>query len=77
VRVIEARLLQLTLEQLRPVLANLLIALRLVGARAKNWDYYGVSTRIFERGTEVLVKTLPGVNGKYPYPLLVASNPAP
>ena len=62
----EARLLQLTREQLRPVLANLLMTIRLVGIGPKNWDCHGVMTRIFDRGTEDLVRTLPGDSGKYP-----------
>ena len=62
----DARLLQLTREQLRPVLANLLMSTRLVGVWVKIWDCHGVKTRIFERGTEDLVRTLPGARGKYP-----------
>jgi hypothetical protein len=42
------------------------MSIRLVELLGKIVDYQGVKTRIFDIGTEDLVRTLPGESGKYP-----------
>jgi hypothetical protein len=42
------------------------MAIRLVVWLGKIVDCQGVKTRIFDIGTEDLVRTLPGDSGKYP-----------
>ena len=63
---------QLAREHARPTFSEL-ICLRLVGSRAKPWDFYGFRTRMFEDGIATFVSSAPEAIGKKAYPLLAAT----